>query len=30
MGDQQRITLGDYGRLINIDDIYLGFQTANP
>jgi len=30
MGDHQRITLGDYGRLDNLDEIFLGFQPANP
>jgi len=30
MGDHPRITLGDYGRLDNIEEVSLGFQPANP
>jgi len=30
MGDKRRITLGDYERLDNLDDVSLGFQPANP
>lgn len=30
MEDVERITLGDYGRLNNIDDVAQGFQLANP
>jgi len=29
MGNERHITLGDYGRLDNLDEISLGFQTAN-
>lgn len=30
MEDVERITLRDYGRLDNIDDVAQGFQLANP
>jgi len=30
MGEEIRITLGYYGRLDNLDEVSLGFQTANP
>jgi len=30
MGDHPHITLGDYGRLDNLDEISLGFEPANP
>jgi len=29
-GDQPRITLGEYGRLDNLEEISLGFQPVNP
>jgi hypothetical protein len=29
MRDERRITLGDYGRLDNLDEVSLGFQPAN-
>ena len=30
MGDELRITLGDYERLDNLDEVSLGFQPSNP
>jgi len=30
MGDERRITLGDYGRLDNFEEVSFGFQPANP
>jgi len=30
MGEKHCITLGDYGRLDNLDEVSLGFQPANP
>ena len=30
MGEEYRITLGDYGRLDNMDEVSLGFQPAKP
>jgi len=30
MGEEHRITLGDYRRLDNLDEVSLGFQPANP
>ncbi|KAK2444139.1 hypothetical protein QL285_015192 [Trifolium repens] len=30
MGDEQRVTMGDYCKRTNTDQISLGFQPANP
>jgi len=30
MGEEHRITLGNYGRLDNLNEVSLGFQPANP
>jgi hypothetical protein len=30
MGDKHHITLRDYGRLDNLEEVSLGFQPANP
>ncbi|KAK2451480.1 hypothetical protein QL285_010531 [Trifolium repens] len=30
MGDEQRITMGDYCKMTDTDQISLGFQPANP
>jgi len=30
VGDERRITLRDYGRLDNFDEVSLGFQPTNP
>ena len=30
MGEEHRVTLGDYGRLGNLEEVSLGFQPANP
>jgi len=30
MGDMERITLGDYMRLDNIDEVFQGVQTVSP
>jgi len=30
IGDMECITLGDYGRLNNIDEVAQGFQLVNP
>jgi len=30
MGEERRVSLRDYGRLDNLDEVSLGFQPTNP